>query len=324
MGEVLPGPRLGLELSCCLQDFEGRRPRAKPLPRNALGQKLSCCLQDCADAVSGPERAAAGGSARRRPGAARDTAANTPGCVTAISAGYPGIPGGIPGPPRFSRGDIQRGVGADSRSRSTPTALAEISMAGRPADNSGTAVRPYRWLSHPTQRDGQAGNLEAAIECVLRLGRWHCQGAASDGGGVLFYRESCKVRRVRTTTSPAELLSFYPGVNKGPRSVRRTALIAYPGRCPKPLRRLFWKFAPAERDHRNRALGRAGEEFVIDLERRQLGEANRSDLARKVPWMKGTAPETTCFRRPGRRPFCGNNHPKHPSNVQASEAVPGI
>jgi hypothetical protein len=53
---------------------------------------------------------------------------------------------------------------------------------------------------------------------------------------------------------------------------------------PKRLQRLVQKFDPVERDHRNRALGKAGESFVVDLERRQLTEANRPDLARKVQW----------------------------------------
>jgi hypothetical protein len=48
------------------------------------------------------------------------------------------------------------------------------------------------------------------------------------------------------------------------------------------LRELVRKFDPVERDYRNRALGRAGEEFVVDLERRRLTEANRPELASGV------------------------------------------
>ena len=54
---------------------------------------------------------------------------------------------------------------------------------------------------------------------------------------------------------------------------------------PERLRRLVQKFDPVERDHRNRSLGRAGEEFVIDVERRQLTEAGLPDLAGKVRWV---------------------------------------
>ena len=168
--EVFPESRLAPELSCCLQDPGVRRPTARPLRRSALDRKLSCCLQDRSAAVSGPERAAAGDSARLQPGAVRDTAANSLDSGIAISAGYPGIPGGIPGPLRSSGGDIQRGVGAGNRDRCTPTAPADISMAGRFAHSSGIAVRPYRRLSHPAERDGQAEDLETAIECVLHLG----------------------------------------------------------------------------------------------------------------------------------------------------------
>src|ERR1700733_3639411 len=53
---------------------------------------------------------------------------------------------------------------------------------------------------------------------------------------------------------------------------------------PERLRRLVQKFDPVERDHRNRTLGRAGEAFVVDVEKRQLAEAERPDLARKVRW----------------------------------------
>ena len=54
---------------------------------------------------------------------------------------------------------------------------------------------------------------------------------------------------------------------------------------PDRLRRLVQKFDPVERDHRNRALGKAGEAFVLDLERCQLADADRRDLARKVRWV---------------------------------------
>jgi len=54
---------------------------------------------------------------------------------------------------------------------------------------------------------------------------------------------------------------------------------------PERLRRLVQKFDPVERDHLNRTLGKAGESFVIDVERRHLKEAARPDLARKVRWV---------------------------------------
>ncbi len=60
------------------------------------------------------------------------------------------------------------------------------------------------------------------------------------------------------------------------------ALTAEKEQVPEPLQRLVRKFDPVKRDYRNRALGKAGEELVIDVERRKLAEADRSDLARKV------------------------------------------
>jgi len=54
---------------------------------------------------------------------------------------------------------------------------------------------------------------------------------------------------------------------------------------PERLRRLVQKFDPVERDHRNRSLGKAGEEFVFGIERQMLTDADRPELARKVRWV---------------------------------------
>ncbi len=54
---------------------------------------------------------------------------------------------------------------------------------------------------------------------------------------------------------------------------------------PWQLDRLVKKFDPVERDFRNRALGKAGEEFVLEVERKKLAKAERPDLARKIRWV---------------------------------------
>jgi hypothetical protein len=51
------------------------------------------------------------------------------------------------------------------------------------------------------------------------------------------------------------------------------------------LSQLVQKFDPVERDHRNRALGRAGEEFVLDVERSRLKQAGLARLAENVRWV---------------------------------------
>jgi hypothetical protein len=51
------------------------------------------------------------------------------------------------------------------------------------------------------------------------------------------------------------------------------------------LAQLIRKFDPLERDHRNRALGRAGEEFVLDVERSRLKLAGLARLADNVRWV---------------------------------------
>lgn len=73
---------------------------------------------------------------------------------------------------------------------------------------------------------------------------------------------------------------------------------------PERLRRLVKKFDPVERDFVNRSLGKAGEEFVLALERREL-ESARPDLARKVRWVAaedgdGAGYDVLSFTRQGR------------------------
>lgn len=54
---------------------------------------------------------------------------------------------------------------------------------------------------------------------------------------------------------------------------------------PERLKRLVRKFDPVERDHRNRSLGKAGEAFVLEVERSQLIRADREDLSRRIRWV---------------------------------------
>jgi hypothetical protein len=54
---------------------------------------------------------------------------------------------------------------------------------------------------------------------------------------------------------------------------------------PDRLRRLVRKFDPVERDHLKRALGKAGESFVLDVEKQMLADSQRADLARQVRWV---------------------------------------
>ncbi len=52
----------------------------------------------------------------------------------------------------------------------------------------------------------------------------------------------------------------------------------------EPLERLIRKFDPAARDERNRALGKKGEELVLQHERLRLNR-DRPDLAQKIKWV---------------------------------------
>lgn len=57
------------------------------------------------------------------------------------------------------------------------------------------------------------------------------------------------------------------------------------GEIGTPIERLIRKFDPAQRDGRNRALGLAGEEFVLEVERRHLLTMGRTDLVRDIEWI---------------------------------------
>ena len=82
-----------------------------------------------------------------------------------------------------------------------------------------------------------------------------------------------------------DVLSAPPARPKEPAEVFVEAPALAPERIPPRLKRLVQKFDPVERDHRNRALGRAGEEFVIAVERKRLLAVERPDLARKIRWV---------------------------------------
>ncbi len=94
----------------------------------------------------------------------------------------------------------------------------------------------------------------------------------------------------RYLTSHPAALEAAPSVPPRP-PLSREIFVALPSRTaasarmPERLHRLVQKFDPVERDHRNRSLGKAGEAFVVDLERRHLTESERPDLARKVRWV---------------------------------------
>ncbi len=73
-------------------------------------------------------------------------------------------------------------------------------------------------------------------------------------------------------------------------SLGRATFVEPPGltelkKRPAQLERLVRKFDPVERDFRNRNLGKAGESFVVELERARLILSDRHDLANNVRWI---------------------------------------
>ncbi len=91
------------------------------------------------------------------------------------------------------------------------------------------------------------------------------------------------------TTHPATLDAVPSGPSTRPSSaevfVDPPPLSGAESPIPIALERLVRKFDPVERDRRNRALGNAGEGFVVDVERRRLTEADRPELAHRVRWV---------------------------------------
>ena len=58
-----------------------------------------------------------------------------------------------------------------------------------------------------------------------------------------------------------------------------------PNPAGSEIRRIIGRFDPAARDARARALGKAGEEFLLHAERVRLSAHGRDDLARRVRWV---------------------------------------
>jgi hypothetical protein len=89
-------------------------------------------------------------------------------------------------------------------------------------------------------------------------------------------------------------LTRLPDLNRAPGLSETTSIFINPPPTfsnqppPKELEqmlRIARKYDVAERDERNRALGRAGEERVLEHEAASLRAAGRADLARRVRWI---------------------------------------
>ena len=141
--QVLRSPRFGPELSCCLQDGPQRNPQAKPLRRNALSPELRCCLQDSKAAACGHAVSAPGDCARQPRGGSRGIASNSQDCERAIFVDCRGIPLGTRDRRRSSLCGNRCGAFAGTRLHCRLPGEAGTSMAGKPADNNGSAVHPY-------------------------------------------------------------------------------------------------------------------------------------------------------------------------------------
>ena len=108
------------------------------------------------------------------------------------------------------------------------------------------------------------------------LGEWG--GGPRSGGGAL------DARAIQGVSEPAS--EFESAGRSHPPLTLTEAPPPGPPRTPRPegLARLVRKYDPAARDHRNRALGKLGEEHVFHHERARLIAHDRPDLARRIEW----------------------------------------
>jgi len=79
-------------------------------------------------------------------------------------------------------------------------------------------------------------------------------------------------------------------------------------KVPEFIASLVKKFDPVERDNRNRVLGDAGEQFVLEHEKRFLNHIGRGDLAKNVKWISkeegdGAGYDILSFSESGERKF---------------------
>ena len=88
---------------------------------------------------------------------------------------------------------------------------------------------------------------------------------------------------IEPTASPAVVLAAVAEVFDSPPEIVLPISEATPWLSRRGRRVNF-----AERDARNRDLGRRGEQFALDLERRSLRDAGRDDLAARVEWVADT------------------------------------
>lgn len=157
------------------------------------------------------------------------------------------------------------------------------------------AALPYVKLQHNRALQGLTGRAAGSIErkhqnisaVLVRLGLpWingykplaNFQNALVEGIGRYLAHRGDPVLHVTpiTTAKVAEAATLWigpPPVRSAEDNVETPA-----------LRHLVSKFDPAERDARNRVLGKQREELVFQHERQRLFKAHREDLARKVEW----------------------------------------
>ncbi len=156
------------------------------------------------------------------------------------------------------------------------------------------AGRHYVKAAHRRAVVGQTGRSEPSVErkymnvsaVLMKLGLPRIRGYAPNDHAQFRGLAAAIERHLALSPSTLEPVISKPVVIPGGDPfVDPPPLRARPDDVPEPIRRLVRKFDPVARDARNRALGKRGEEFVLEVEQRRLFAADRKDLMRDIRWV---------------------------------------
>ena len=156
------------------------------------------------------------------------------------------------------------------------------------------AGRPYVKAHHRRTIVEQTGRSEGSVErkymnvsaVLIRLGLPRIRGYAPNDHAQFRGLSGAIDRYLSANEAALEPDAAVPEFNEAYSPfVEAPVLRPKPERTQEPIERLARKFDPAARDATNRALGKKGEAFVLEQERRRLIAAGRGDLVPDLRWV---------------------------------------
>lgn len=156
------------------------------------------------------------------------------------------------------------------------------------------AGRSYVKAAHRRAVVEQTGRSEPSVErkymnisaVLMKLGQPRIRGYAPNAHAQFKSLAAAIGRHLSANPAALEPDVAAPIVNPADDPfVDPPPLQARQDEVPEPIRRLVRKFDPVARDARNRALGKRGEAFVLEVEERRLFAARRKDLIKDLRWV---------------------------------------